>query len=198
MHTNEFTRPALHGVTASTRTARPASLRPPWRLSLPAILLTALSVLAPASPASAAMTKISAVGVFDDPDPNNAQCEPPTGEFADFTSYPPIVITGNLSGCWYTEIESTQDNGAPSGVYLETGREYFIGELDGEPIEFTTTYKFESKWDPEVTDPDAVELHGRCQHPISDEFFDDVEGRLDFKDIVANGTFAIRGHIRRV
>ena len=30
---------------------------------------------------------------------------------------------------------------------------------------FTTTYKFESKWDPDAVS--GVELHGRCQHPIA-------------------------------
>ncbi|MFY0540469.1 hypothetical protein [Nannocystis pusilla] len=54
------------------------------------------------------------------------------------------MISGDLEGCWYTKIDDFTDNGPPSGVYLETGRELFIGELDGEPIQFTTTYKFES------------------------------------------------------
>ncbi|MCY0987587.1 hypothetical protein OV203_10660 [Nannocystis sp. ILAH1] len=140
------------------------------------------------------MTKIEAEGVYD----TEGLCPPPPAPFDDFVDYPPIVISGDLEGCWYTKIDTFKDNGPPSGIYLETGRELFIGELEGEPIQFTTTYKFESKWDPEITG--GVEVHGRCQHPIADgsEEFGDVTGRLDFKDIVAEGTFDIRGHIRRL
>ena len=42
-------------------------------------------------------------------------------------------MTGSLDGCWYTNVETAKDNGAPSGVYLETGREVFVGSLNGGP-----------------------------------------------------------------
>jgi hypothetical protein len=61
-------------------------------------------------------------------------------------------MTGSLDGCWYTNIETTKDNGAPSGVYIESGEEVFVGSLNGGPDgTFATTYQFESKWDPDVS-----------------------------------------------
>lgn len=180
-------------MTHLHHSARPGSRgRTLFRSAIQLPLIMAWILLQP-SPASAAMTKIAAAGVVD----TEELCAPPPPPFTDFIDLT-IVISGDLEGCWYTKVDDFKDNGPPSGVYLETGRELFIGELDGEPIQFTTTYKFESKWDPEFTG--GVELHGRCQHPIADgsEEFGDVTGRLDFKDIVEDGTFAIRGHIRRL
>jgi hypothetical protein len=44
------------------------------------------------------------------------------------------VMTGSLEGCWYTKIDTATDHGAPSGVYHETGREVFVGSLNGGPL----------------------------------------------------------------
>ena len=115
-------------------------------------------------------------------------------DFTDFTQ----VMTGSLDGCWYTHIETTKDNGAPSGVYIESGKEIFVGSLNGGPKgTFTTTYQFESKWDPDVKT--GSEVHGRCQHPIAAGSgtggFEGATGRADFKDEVTTGQFFYRGHI---
>ena len=63
---------------------------------------------------------------------------------------------------------------------------------------FTTTYKFESKWDPDVST--GPEVRGRCQHPIvtgsGTGGFAGATGRLDFKDVVEDGTYLYRGHIK--
>ncbi|MCY1061219.1 hypothetical protein [Nannocystis sp. SCPEA4] len=154
------------------------------------VLVGALALVEP-SPASAANTKLSGTAVYDDA--QDPVCDPaPDG----FTSYPPLVLTGTLDGCWYTKILTIKDNGAPSGVYLETGEEFFTGTLDGEHVEFTTTYKFEAKFDPDS----GAEIHGRCQHPIVEGFSDsgEITGRVDFKDIVEDGSFVYRGHIRQL
>ena len=87
-------------------------------------------------------------------------------------------------------------NGRPSGVYLETGEEVFVGTLnDGPEGTFATTYKFESKWTPDF----GSELRGRCQHPIAAGSgtggFDGATGRVDFKDEVTTGRYFYRGHI---
>jgi hypothetical protein len=63
---------------------------------------------------------------------------------------------------------------------------------------FTTTYRFESKWDPDAAT--GVEVKGRCQHPITagsgTDGFEGATGRLDFKDQVDTGQFFYRGHIK--
>jgi hypothetical protein len=148
--------------------------------------------LAPLSaPASAATTQVSGVGVFD----AAGECGlPPSGyeDFDDFT----MVITGNLDGCWYTRVDTARST--PSGVYLETGEEVFVGSLNGgSEGTFTTTYKFESKWAPDVST--GSEVHGRCQHPIvagsGTGGFEGATGRVDFKDEVTTGQYFYRGHI---
>jgi len=154
------------------------------------------STITPSIPAGAGTTQISGVGVFDSA---GSECPDPPAGYEDFDSYPPIVLTGSLEGCWYTKVETFKDNGAPSGVYLETGREVFVGSLNGGPVGvFTTTYKFESKWDPDVST--GREVHGRCQHPIvkgsGTGGFAGATGRLDFKDVVEDGTYLYRGHIK--
>lgn len=151
--------------------------------------------MAGSAPASAGSNQISGVGVFDI---SGSTCSGPPSGYADFVSYPPIVLTGSLQGCWYTKVDTVKDNGAPSGVYLESGREVFVGSLNGGPVGvFTTTYKFESKWDPDVST--GSEVRGRCQHPIvagsGTGGFAGATGRVDFKDMVADGTYIYRGHI---
>lgn len=151
------------------------------------------ALVAFSAPANAATDPISGVAVLDT---TGACPNPPTGyeAFTDFTQ----VITGSLDGCWYTNIETTRNNGVPSGVYQETGREIFVGSLDGGPVgTFTTTYRFESKWDPDVAT--GSEVHGRCQHPIvagsGTGGLQHVTGRVDFKDEVTTGQFFYRGHL---
>ncbi len=148
-------------------------------------LLVALS-----APANAATNQISGVAVLD----TTGECTDPPAGYEDFTDFTQ-VMTGSLDGCWYTKIETTKDNGAPSGVYIESGEEIFVGTLNGQEGTFTTTYKFESKWD-----PDGSEVHGRCQHKIVEGsgtgVFEGATGRLDFKDEVTTGEFFYRGHIK--
>jgi hypothetical protein len=157
------------------------------------LLLAALALgvtLADASPASAGMTQLSGIAAFDP----GGLCPAPV---APFDSYPALVMSGSIEGCWYTQVLTAKDNGAPSGIYLETGRELFIGTLTrtGQPVTFTTTYRFESKWDPDVSS--LVEVKGRCQHPIDSGLLGSapITGRFDFRDVVENGTFVYRGHI---
>ena len=153
-------------------------------------LLVALS-----APANAATNQISGVGFYD----TTGECPDPPEGYEDFTSIPPIVMTGSLVGCWYTKVVTSKNNGAPSGVYLETGEEIFVGSLNGGPEgTFTTTYRFESKWDPEF--PTGPEVHGRCQHPIVEGSgiggFEGATGRVDIKDDVTTGELFYRGHIK--
>jgi hypothetical protein len=147
-------------------------------------LITALS-----APAAAATTRISGVGTFD----SAGVCPGPPAGYGDFTDFT-IVMTGSLEGCWYTKVLTSKET--PSGVYLETGEEVFVGRLDGGPQgTFTTTYRFESKFA-----PDGSEIHGRCQHPLAAGSgtggFAGATGRVDFKDDVVTGELFYRGHIK--
>ena len=165
------------------------------RLAVCLVLIAGVMV-AVAAPAGAATNQISGVGVFD---AAGDVCPDPPAGYEDFTSLPPLIMTGSLEGCWYTKVLAAKDNGAPSGVYLERGEEIFVGSLNGGPVgTFTTTYKFESKWSPDVST--GSEVHGRCQHPIvagsGTGGFVGATGRVDFKDDVDTGEFIYRGHIK--
>jgi hypothetical protein len=143
----------------------------------------------------AASVDLSGVAVYDS-SPATTCLGPPAG-YADYTNTP-FVFTGSLEGCLYFKIDESTDNGAPSGVYLERGREVFVGSLNGGPDGlFATAYTFESKWDPDVTTGHEVE--GRCQHKIvagsGTGGFAGATGRFDFKDVVSDGTVLYRGHI---
>lgn len=139
--------------------------------------------------------QISGRAVYD---VSGSICSGPPSGYADFVDYPPLVLSGSLQGCWYTKVDTFKNNGAPSGIYLETGREVFVGSLNGGPSGvFTTTYKFEGKYDPDVFT--GLEVRGRCQHPLvagsGTGGFAGSSGRLDYKDIVADGSYIYRGHI---
>jgi len=111
--------------------------------------------------------------------------------------YPPVVMTGDLTGCWYTD--SFTGKSHPSGTYQETGTETFVGCLaDGTTCgTFGTTYRFEAKFA-----PDGSEIFGRCQHPIvpgsGTGGFEGVSGRVDFKDDVDAGLLRYRGYLKGI
>ena len=161
------------------------------RLALLVILVMTALTLSPAT-ASAAANKVSGTAYYD-----AEVCPAPPEGYEDFISYPGFVIEGSLEGCLYTKVLDTKET--PSGVYQEIGEEVFVGSLDGGPVgTFATTYRFESKWDPDVSS--GVEVHGRCQHPIvrgsGTGGFEGARGRLDFKDIIGDPvTFVYRGLI---
>lgn len=140
---------------------------------------------------SNAATRLSGEAYFD-----AVQCPGPPEGYEDFTSYPGLVMTGSLEGCWYTKVITSKET--PGGVYLESGEEVFVGSLNGGPVgTFATRYKFESRFDPDS----GVQQHGRCQHPIVEGSgtggFEGAKGRLDFKDIIGDTltTYVYRGHI---
>src|SRR3954454_23126453 len=124
-----------------------------------AVLLLAVGgVVARPAAVSAATHQLAGDAFYD---PTGAVCGPPPSGYADFTSYAPLVLRGSLAGCWYTKVETARQ--MPSGVYLETGEEVFVGTLNGGPAgSFATTYRFEA-----LLDPNGTEIRGRCQHPIA-------------------------------
>jgi len=120
-------------------------------------------------------------------------CDDPAGADADF----PILIEGGLDGCLYQYWGPGEFR--PSGTYIETGTELFVGCLaDGVTCgTFETTYLFTGKY--ADTDFSGQEW-GRCQHPIVSGTgtgdFTGATGRLDFRDDVEAGNFVMRGHIK--
>src|SRR5688572_28018321 len=69
----------------------------------------------------AAGAQLSGVAVYDSS--GTCPAAPPDGYEEYVSEYPPIAFTGSLEGCLYIHVDSSRNNGAPSGVYLERGRE---------------------------------------------------------------------------
>lgn len=153
------------------------------------VALLASLLLALPAPAHAANHQLTGTALLQTPGRGT-----PCPELSAYDSYPPIVMSGSLDGCWYTHVETARTT--PGGVYLESGTELFVGRLDGRPAgTFTTTYKFEAK-----LNADGAEVRGRCQHPIVSGSgtggFAGATGRVDFKDIIGDTiTYEYRGHI---
>lgn len=144
-------------------------------------------VAVPAPALAQGATQISGVGFFA-----TGECDDPEGQGSDFA----ITMTGDLQGCHYVFVETARC--LPSGTYIETGTETFVGQYNGEAGTFATTYKFEAKYE---DCPNLVgEIVGRCQHPITTGsgtgVFEGATGRLDMKDDVEAGIFNYRGHLR--
>jgi len=141
-----------------------------------------------AMPASAGTTQLSGIGVFND------DCRPPVGSPpADPGDYPPIELSGDMVGCWYTYVDESKFN--RSGTYQERGTETFVGCLNGLCGTFNTTYTFTAKY---TDDTFAQEIHGRCHHPIADGTgaFAGATGVFNFRDDVVNLKFDWRGHVK--
>jgi hypothetical protein len=159
------------------------------RLALSSVLLVG-SLLAGAAPAHAGATQIDGTAEFQSEDGG------PCPIVEEYNDYPPLVLAGSLTGCWYTDVQAERTTAG--NVYLERGRELFVGSLrpGGPTGTFTTTYRFEAK-----LAADGSEVRGRCQHPLvagsATGVFAGATGRLDFKDIIEDPiTYVYRGHLR--
>ena len=159
-------------------------------LALAMALVAAKDVSAAPSPERAGgATQISGFAPALD-DPEVAGCDPVPDVPVEYDYA--LVMHGDLEGCLYTDFEPGVSS--PSGTYRETGTELFVGSWRGEPGTFTTTYRFEAKYDL------SGEIFGRCQHPIVEGsgtgVFEGVSGELFFKDDVVTGEYFYRGHLR--
>jgi hypothetical protein len=152
-------------------------------------VLVAATLLALILAASAALaggaTQISGVAFFDGAD----SCDS-ASVGADFA----LIMTGDLDGCLYTFIETSESS--PSGTYREVGTELFVASEGAGTFE--TTYRVEAKF--EDVDTLAGTIFERCQHPIVEGsgtgIYEGVSGILLFKDNVETGEFLYRGHLR--
>ena len=109
------------------------------RISLAMLTAAAAALVLLVAPVAAGgNTQFSAIGTFD---PGGLQCHGPSAY-----PYPPVVMSGDIVGCWYTD-SYTIEQSTPSGTYVETGKETFVGCLADETTcgTFSTTYRFEGK-----------------------------------------------------
>lgn len=153
-----------------------------------AVLALVGSVFAmPSTSRDGAVQQISGVGAYAAP----GECTDPEGDGSDYV----LLMTGSISGCDYTFVESARCSAG--GAYFETGTETFVGTLDGEFGTFRTQYVFTATY---RDCPSFVgEIAGRCEHPIvagsGTGVFEGVKGRFDMRDDVEEGNFPYRGHL---
>jgi len=157
--------------------------------ALTALTMIALisGVFADSSTADGAQ-QISGIGTYA----QEGACTHSDGDGASYT----LTLTGSLEGCHYVFVQDSRclDNGA----YYESGHELFIGEYNGQPGTFRTTYVFTAKY--HDCNTFTGEVAGRCQHPFIDNsgtgvFAGIKEARIDMRDDVVEGNFPYRGHI---
>lgn len=146
-----------------------------------------MALAAPATAKGEGATQISGIGF----PAGEGEC---TEMAADYK----LVMTGDLVGCVYGVVTSFHGPG-PSGVYKERADETFIGYYNGNHGSFEMTENFHAKFDLDS----GNEIFGFCKHPIKANsgggFFEDVSGRLDFKDEVddpENVFFPYKGHLK--
>jgi hypothetical protein len=151
---------------------------------LVAATLLALILAAPAALAGGA-TQISGVAFFDGAD----SCDS-ASVGADFA----LIMTGDLDGCLYTFIETSESS--PSGTYRGVGTELFVASEGAGTFE--TTYRVEAKF--EDVDTLAGTIFERCQHPIVEGsgtgLYEGVSGQLFFRNDVEAGNYLYKGHLR--
>mgnify|MGYP001823252856 FL=1 len=151
------------------------------------LALTALTLLvAPVSAGGA--TQISGLGYWDDFGECVDPVTGPEGQSPDFA----LKLNGDLEGCFYVVVKTAECR--PSGVYMETGYDIFVGD-EGT---FTTTYRFTAKYE---DCPNLIgEKFGRCQHPIiagtGTGAYDGVTGHLSMKDDLVAFNFPYKGHLK--
>jgi hypothetical protein len=138
-------------------------------------------------------TQIAGIAYFAEEGECTDAVTGPNGQDPDYG----LRMTGDLEGCHYVFVETSDCS--PSGTYLETGTEIFVGRYKGGAEgSFSTTYKFEAKY--EDCSNLVGEIVGRCQHPIvagsGTGAFVGVTGRLDMKDDIEAGNFPYGGHLR--
>jgi hypothetical protein len=162
-------------------------------LALTIALVAAKDASAAPSPERAGgATQISGVALFDVA--NTCHSENVAG--ADYA----LLMSGDLEGCLYTFADEENARRSPSGTYLETGTELFVSSDPERPGTFSTTYRFEAKYEDVAPTFPIGEIFGRCQHPIVESLgtgdFEGVSGILFFKDEVETGEYFYRGHLR--
>ena len=115
-----------------------------------------------------------------------SDCGVPESDYA-------ILLTGDLEGCLSTFIEGSKCRElADYDLYLEHGREVFIGTLNGKPGRFSTDYTFDAAYAKGFCQSfDAsLEVGGGCIHKIQrgSGAFRNVEGVIKIIDVITGVT----------
>jgi hypothetical protein len=96
------------------------------------------------------------------------------------------AMEGALVGCWWVDTFDVKPHPALAGM-LAHGKEHFEGCLGAVCGSFETTYTYTARFD------GAIELHGRCHHPLTEGKgtggFAGARGELSFTDVVDSEPF---------
>jgi len=103
---------------------------------------------------------VSGVGLPDVNGVCNTRANQMPDKFKDYFSIPPMVMTGDLQGCWYTKVDPHSVINFPNGWHFERGWEVFF-DHNKSRSRFETTYTFQGQYD-----SNGHEIQGQCQHPI--------------------------------
>lgn len=140
---------------------------------------------------------VSGVGLPDIKKACNTTDQMPD-KFKDYFSIPPMVMTGDLQGCWYTKVDPTSVIDFANGWHFERGWEVFF-DHNRSKNRFETTYTFQGQYD-----PTGHEIQGQCQHPIINRTgrggLAGANGQLFFTDEIAandaDNRFPYQGYFR--
>jgi hypothetical protein len=124
--------------------------------------------------------------VFVSGNSTSSDCGLPGSDFA-------LALTGALEGCWSGFIQSYKCKELEDyDLWLEKGREVFVGEFRGKQGRFRTTYTFEGAYAKGVCQSldFTLEVGGGCRHKVIDGsgVFADAEGLIKFIDVIAGVT----------
>jgi hypothetical protein len=124
--------------------------------------------------------------VFVSGNSTSSDCGLPGSDFA-------LSLTGDLEGCWSGFIQSYKCKELEDyDLWLEKGREVFVGEYRGKQGRLRTTYTFEGAYAKGVCESldFSLEVGGGCRHKVIDgsRVFADAEGLIKFIDVIAGVT----------
>jgi hypothetical protein len=104
-----------------------------------------------------------------------------------------LLMTGDLEGCLSVFVEGFECKElADYDLYLERGREVFLGNLHGKQGRFRTTYTFDAAMAKGFCQSFdlTLEVAGGCSHKVQGRsgVFRRAEGLIKFFDVIANVT----------
>jgi hypothetical protein len=104
-----------------------------------------------------------------------------------------LAMSGDLEGCWSVFVEGSRCKELDDfDLYLENGREVFIGKFRGKRGRFATDYTLEAAMAKGFCQSFdfSLEVAGGCRHEIHGRsgVFEGAEGLLDFLDVITNVT----------